>query len=178
MITGVGVLVIQTFLSSEDHHIDHYGDTMTASLASQAIEPFLAEDGIHLGVLANRLVELPEINGVSFHTMEERTLALSGDVTRAGRSPRPVAHDDAVLGFVRLYVDERAFNGGEATGLLPLGVIWMLLVPLAALTLGQLTPREWLPRKPAAQKNDSLILPEPEPQISERIWLRSTFSIS
>jgi hypothetical protein len=174
VITGVGVLLLGGLLSDEEAHVDQFGATMAASLASQAIEPFLEEDGIHLGVLANRMVELPEVAGVSFHTVAENTLALSGDVTRGRTFTRPIAHDAAILGFVRLHIDEGAFPATPSPAFYTLGLAWMILVPTLAVLIAGFGPIS-LPIRPAARAgsdtaerpdeplDESLILPEAPP---------------
>ncbi|MFV2090787.1 MAG: hypothetical protein ACC642_09025, partial [Pseudomonadales bacterium] len=135
--TGLGLLLLWSIGRDEEQRVDHFGSTLTAALASQVIEPLIAEDLIHLGVLANRIIELPEVIGTTVYTVDNKMLAISGDVQRGRPFTQAVVLDDAIVGYVRLQIDEALFREGLPTLHLVVSLLLMLFFPALALLFNQ-----------------------------------------
>lgn len=131
--TGLGLLLLWSIGRDEEQRVDHFGSTLTAALASQVIEPLIAEDLIHLGVLANRIIELPEVIGTTVYTVDNKMLAISGDVQRGRPFTQAVVLDDAIVGYVRLHIDETLFGEGLPALHLVMSLLLMLCFPAVAL---------------------------------------------
>lgn len=133
--TGLSLLLLWSMSRSEDAHVDHFGSSLASALASQVQEPLIKEDLIHLGVLANRIIELPEVIGTTVYTVNEKMLAISGDVQRGRSFTSPVIQNDTIIGYVRLHIDEDQFGNGVPTLLIALSLLLMLAVPAGMLLL-------------------------------------------
>ena len=140
LLTGGGLLLIWMTVPDEDGHIDHFGNTLAMAIANQVIEPLVAEDLIHLGVLANRMTELPAVIGAAVYRVDDEMLTLSGDVMRGRPFTRPVIHDGAIVGYVRLHIDETGFGSSLPPSLLTFSFLWMLLAPALIVWGSRLLP--------------------------------------
>jgi uncharacterized membrane protein affecting hemolysin expression len=158
LITGLGLVVLWSAMNDDDARIDHFGSTLTRSMASQVMEPFVAGDLIHLGVLTNRTVELPEVVGATIYTVDDRMLSLSGDVLRGRPFTREVVHDESIIGYVRLHIDDAAFAGSFPVALILTGILWVCLVPVLLLVTRTLMERQLTT---AGAEPDILPMPEP-----------------
>ena len=133
IITGVALLLLFSTTRSDDVHIDHFGSTLSTALATQVVDPLGAEDLMHLGVLANRITELPEVIGATVHTVDGKMLASSGDVQRGRPFTQGVVVDDTIVGYVRLHVDSSLFGEAVPTPLIVLSLMLVLGVPAGVL---------------------------------------------
>jgi uncharacterized membrane protein affecting hemolysin expression len=133
--TGLSLLLLWSMGRSEDAHVDHFGSKLASALASQVLEPLIKEDLIHLGVLANRIIELPEVIGTTVYTVNDKMLAISGDVQRGRPFTRPVVQNDTIVGYVRLHIDEDQFGDRNPSLLIALSLLLMFAVPAATLLL-------------------------------------------
>jgi hypothetical protein len=119
---------------SDQGRMDRYGEALSAQLAALAVEPLIAGDRIRLGVLAQRMVEFPEIVTVSVHTIDDRVVATAGEPQSHSLQlyTYPIGFEETLAGHVRLTVDPAAFH---APGALQL---WLpaLLMLLASGGLG------------------------------------------
>ncbi len=167
ILTGLGLLVLWALMDDEDALVNHFGTTLAASLASQAIEPILARDLIHLGVLTNRTAGLPEVTGASVHGMGSEPLALAGDVRRGRIFTSQVVHNERSLGVVRVHLDPAAFATGPPALLLLTGALWVAAAPFLVLLGANL-------RRPAFTGN--IVQPaertpaRPEPVAEPEAW--------
>ncbi len=110
--------------------IDRFGEAISAQLATLSAEPLIAGDRVRLGVLAQRMSEFPEISMVSLHTIDDRTVAVSGE--RSGRDAPvydyPIGFEETQAGYVRVMLDPQAFSSGHALAALWLPALVMLLL--------------------------------------------------
>ncbi len=104
-------------------------------LAQLAVEPLAGRDRIRLGVLANRLIDLPDIRGVTVYTVDEEPLAISGAVQGPDAVIAPIVRDDAVMGYVRLYPEPVSDAAAPASGVLAIIALAVLLVPALVVAL-------------------------------------------
>lgn len=132
-LTGLGLLLLWSMTEDEDVHIDHFGSALVGALASQAVEPLLARDLIHLGVLINRITALQEVTGASIHSMDNEPLAISGDVRRGRVFTEQVIGNGQSTGVVRVHIDASRFGGAPPWAFLLAGLIWVGLVPLVVI---------------------------------------------
>jgi len=168
LVTGLGLILLWLMSRDDTAHTDHFGTTLAASLASQVAEPLMAEDMIYLGVLANRIIELPEILGATIFSVDDAMLTLSGDVLRGEPFTHPVIFDDTIVGYVRLHIDGAAFNDATSGYPLVAALLWIAMVPAFALWLGGVTIPTTLPRlgrrtdpKRPAETRQPMLEPEP-----------------
>jgi hypothetical protein len=117
-----------------------FGNAAAAQLAALAIEPLITLDRIRLGVLAQRMTELPELASVTIVTVDDRIVANAG--------PRPTANDimfthavefeGAVAGYVQVAIAPDAFSesGFATTYLLLPALIGALLAAAVGYLLG------------------------------------------
>jgi hypothetical protein len=119
--------------------VDRYGNALSAQIATLAVEPLIAGDRIRLGVLAQRLIEFPEIASVAIHTIDDRMVAHAG--ATGGREllqfSHPIAFEETVAGYVRLSVDADSFRGPGLTQLWLPAVIMLLTSGGLGFALGQ-----------------------------------------
>ena len=156
---GLGLGLISLWSSSEDAdaRAAQLGNGLATGLASLSAEPLLQADRIHLGVLANRLLDIEPVTGVAVYTVNNETLALSGNTQRGLAFTHPVLADDGIVGYVRLHLDQSAFEDSQGIGHYLLSALLVLIVPLAAVFAG---PRitEFL----AARERTASVLHDPE----------------
>ncbi|MGE0625003.1 MAG: hypothetical protein AB7I04_25295 [Pseudomonadales bacterium] len=169
LLTGLGLLLLLAAATDDETRIEHFGTALADALAGQVVEPVLARDLIHLGVLANRIITLPEVSGASIHGIDNEPLALSGDVRRGRAFPAQVVHDGQSIGVVRIMIDTDAFGAGLSAGMVAVGALWMLAAPLVVLLLSWLAERPIAPalRRAAKPQPDSppiVVQEAPEPE--------------
>ena len=170
LLTGLGLLALWAAASDEDARVGRFGSALADALASQVTEPMLARDLIHLGVLANRIVALPEVAGTSIHGIDNEPLALSGDVRRGRSFPAQIVHNDQSIGVVRVVIEPDAFASGAPTAIVMLSILWMIAVPGILLLAARLNhaPRISALRRAALRQPEEhpvTIVPEPlEPE--------------
>jgi len=171
LLTGLGLLLIWAAGTDDETRLDHFGTALADALAEQVVEPVLARDLIHLGVLLNRITALPEVAGASIHGIDNEPLALSGDVQRGRSYPAQVVHDGQSIGLVRITIATSAFESGLSAGIVAVSLLWMLIAPAFVLLLAWLTDRPIVPvlrRRPRQPQPEALpiVVPEtPEPEI-------------
>jgi len=171
LLTGLGLLLLWAAATDEDARLDHFGRALAEALAAQVVEPVLARDLIHLGVLVNRIVALPEVAGASIHGIDNEPLALSGDVRRGRSFPAQVVHDDQSIGVVRIMVDPDAFAAGLSAGTVAVSLLWIVCAPAFILLLSWFADRPVAPALSRAVKrqleSDPVVVVQeaPEPEI-------------
>jgi uncharacterized membrane protein affecting hemolysin expression len=159
--TGLSLLLLWSMGRSEDAHVDHFGSKLASALASQALEPLIKEDLIHLGVLANRIIELPEVIGTTVYTVNDKMLAISGDVQRGRPFTRPVVQNDTIVGYVRLHIDEDQFGDRNPSLLIALSLLLMFAVPAATLLLLRVDTQRKELTPPVTAESESTRPPDP-----------------
>ncbi|MDA1076469.1 MAG: hypothetical protein O3A63_17180, partial [Proteobacteria bacterium] len=114
LVVGGVVAVASAWIWHEDPHVaatnDRFGNAIATSLAHSSVLPLTTQDGIHLGVLANRTFELPEVVGVAVYTVDNRLLALSGDLDRGQAYIRSIDVDNTIIGYVRVNILAQTTN--------------------------------------------------------------------
>ena len=167
LITALGLIALMVAGRNDDAHIEQFGTSLAGALASQAIEPFLAEDLIHLGVLSNRISSLEEVAGATIYTVEDRLLTSSGDIRRGRPFTEPLIHEGSIVGYVRLHIDESRFGSTFPGTLVALALAWASLVPAALLSIRWLGARRWplsLSAPAELAPPEIIVAQEPEPR--------------
>jgi hypothetical protein len=128
--------------------VDRYGAALTAQLAAVSLEPLISGDRIRLGVLAQRMVEFPEIATVSVHTIDDRTIATAGEAQNRflRQYVHPIELGETVAGHVRLTVDPEAFRVPVTSRLWLPALIMLLTSGGLGYALGQHIQARTLPR--------------------------------
>ena len=118
--------------------IQHFGSALASGLATLAVEPLIQRDQIHLGVLANRLLELSEVGGVSIYTVNNEMLAISGDIRKGYAFTQPVVQGGSIIGYVRIQLTPApTFAENVSNATLAMSALIVLLVPLALYGLSE-----------------------------------------
>jgi hypothetical protein len=112
------------------------GESLAAGLAGLAVEPLTNRDRIALGVLANRLVALEQISGITVYTVDDEMLAISGDNQRGRPVTQAITQDNNVVGYVRIMLIPNPASAGD--GYTAQGLAITLLIPLLIVGLWQL----------------------------------------
>ena len=163
LLTGLGLLLLWSITRDDEGNIDHFGGSLAASLASQVTEPLIAEDLIHLGVLANRIIELPAVTGSTILNADDKMLALSGDARRGRTFTAQVVHNGSAIGIVRIQIDEAQFSSSPTADVIVLSLLWICLVPFATLLAGNLVlPARRKITDPPGHVESSVVETEPE----------------
>jgi hypothetical protein len=178
LLTSSGLLLLWMTVPDEDGHIDHFGNTLSMAVANQVIEPLVAEDLIHLGVLANRMTELPEVIGAAVYRVDDEMLTLSGDVMRGRPFTRPVIHDGAIVGYVRLHIDETGFGSSLSSGLFIFSFLWMALAPALIVWGSRLLPDFTAPRREPVAPSPTVETAPPQPVFLITVNLFNQLSLS
>ncbi|MEQ8858399.1 MAG: hypothetical protein RIC56_07115 [Pseudomonadales bacterium] len=128
LVTGLVLLAIISLTGREQQRLDNFGTATARALAELAVEPLMRQDRMHLGVIGNRLAELPEITGVASYSTDNQLLTTTGDL-HGPQYTQPVTIDDSIVGYVRLALEPEAFAAAERirTGAI---LIALLLLPL------------------------------------------------
>jgi hypothetical protein len=136
---GIGVSVAMLQLHSHDRARSEerqaLGEGLAAGLAGLAAQPLANRDRIALGILANRLVELDQIGGITVYSVEDEMLAISGDAQRGERITAPITQDSNVIGYVHVRLLDSSASG-DGYGWPGLGIA--LLIPVALYALWQI----------------------------------------
>lgn len=128
VLTLLATHLIGLVISREQIHMDRFGSVTAAALAQLAVEPLMRQDRLHLGVIGNRLGEVPELRGIASYSSDNRVLASTGDMNGPQYSA-PVTLDDSIIGYVRVAVEPEAFRR-EPGGQIAILLLVALLVPL------------------------------------------------
>lgn len=167
-LTGLGLILLWSLTSEEEARIDQFGTAIVGALSSQAVEPLVNRDLIHLGVLINRATALPTVKGASVHGMDNEPLALSGDLTSGRAFSEQVVGNGRSLGVLRIHIDESRFDTGLSFSFVLASVLWVALVPLVVLGASQISRSALdfrINRKvPEAPTEILAALPEPDPE--------------
>jgi uncharacterized membrane protein affecting hemolysin expression len=131
----------------DERRFQQFGDSLALGLANLAVEPLTQLDRLTLGVLANRLLELPEVSGVSVYTLDNEMFILNGDVQRGRAFSQPIVRNRSIIGYVRLYLVAAPQAADSTTPLLGLSLLIAIVVPLLVVGLSELR----LPRTPGRQ---------------------------
>lgn len=129
LLTVLAAGLIVRWTDDEQQRMDRFGEAAARALAALAADPMTQGDRLHLAVIGNRLADTAEIRGVASYTSDDQILASTGDLRRPHYS-RPVAVDDAMVGYVRVAVDPAAFHSEHRLR----WAAWFSAALLAALT--------------------------------------------
>jgi uncharacterized membrane protein affecting hemolysin expression len=164
---AVSCLVGTSILSLHDHDTARaaddqaLGQALAAGLARLAVEPLANRDRIALGVLANRLVALDQINGITVYTVDDEMLAISGDTQRGQTVTEAITRDNSVVGYVRIMLAAPAGASGTENRWMAIAV--MSFSPLLLVALWQLPWQQFRLTSAHRKINSEIHLSEPEP---------------
>jgi hypothetical protein len=181
-LTVTALLGLMHFSDPHQERMDSFGNATAKVLAELVAEPLHRQDRLHLGVVGNRLADLPQIAGVASYTLDNQELASTGNL-RALDYAQSVSVDGSIVGYVRVGLDPEAFAEPNMARLIG-ALIALLLLPLVVASGWSLTQpgrREellarlsrladrlpWRGRKPpapVAASDERHAEPEPEPE--------------
>ncbi len=121
--------LILRFTESDQARVDRFGTATAQALAGLAVEPLLSQNRMHLAVLGNRLADLPEVAGIASYSADDRVLASTGTLEGPQYSA-PVVIDESIVGYVRVFLQPRAFRQPHRGRTLAV-LAAVLLVPFA-----------------------------------------------
>ncbi|MEM7001206.1 MAG: hypothetical protein AAF529_10490 [Pseudomonadota bacterium] len=163
---AMGLLLAWSTAPSADRAAARYGETLATTLARTSSAALLHQDRIALAVIANEIVQYPEVDGVAFHDPTHNILAMSGDNRDTGRFTTAANLDDSLTGYVSVVLDAQAFVQPIPIWRWLATAAVLLLAPLIttlALRLGQRgnrsVPIVSVPDQPAeAQQSFTLVI--------------------
>lgn len=106
--TALVLWLVLSLTSREEQRMEAFGAAAARGLAELAVQPVMRQDRMHLGVIANRLAELPEIRGVASYSADNQLLTTTGDV-QGPHHTQPVTADERIVGYVRVALEPQAF---------------------------------------------------------------------
>jgi uncharacterized membrane protein affecting hemolysin expression len=183
LVTAIALLLVAYATDREQERMDQFGAATARALAELVVEPLLKQDRMHLGVIGNRLADIPQVDAVASYTLDNEVLASTG-TDQALPYAEAVTVDGSIVGYVRVGLDPQAFAELDPTRML-LNLLVLLLLPFVIASSWSLTqparrqelvarlPRlpanpPWAPRHlPAPKPEAPVALPEPEPDPAE-----------
>jgi hypothetical protein len=144
--TLLALLLTWTLLDPRDERMDRFGAATVGALGKLAMEPLLKQDLLHLGVIANRLVEMDEVAAVATYTVDHQLLTLTG-VMEGPQYAESIDIEGSVVGHVRIALDPAAFDTGitapeNRSLVMTVSAILVLVSAFGTATLGSIL-REW-----------------------------------
>jgi len=124
------ILVDAAFELRVDERLEKFGNALAKTTAELSTEPMLNEDRIGLSNLANRTSALDEVLGVSFHTIDNELLALSGSVPSSVRTPHfthAVTAEDIITGYARIVLHRERFSLSVVAALAIFWPAWLAI---------------------------------------------------
>jgi uncharacterized membrane protein affecting hemolysin expression len=179
LVTAIALLLVAYATDREQERMDQFGAATARALAELVVEPLLKQDRMHLGVIGNRLADIPQVDAVASYTLDNEVLASTG-TDQALPYAEAVTVDGSIVGYVRVGLDPQAFAELDPTRML-LNLLVLLLLPFVIASSWSLTqparrqelvarlPRlpanpPWAPRHlPAPKPEAPVALPEPDP---------------
>lgn len=144
-------------------------ETAAAVLARQSLERIVAGDRISLQLLAQELLALPGVTGITVQDVESHPLTQVGDIDRGETVTAPVVLHDSLAGSVAVnFVPGAGVTFPWASLLLCL-VFALPVSAAAALAVAQLPARRGTPVLAPAPAKPA---PEPEPTVEAGLYLR------
>lgn len=180
MLTALVLHLAGRFSDQQQQRLDVFGNATAQALAELAAEPVIRQDRMHLGVIGNRLADLPQVTGVASYTLDNQLLATTGELT-GPEYVHAVSADGNVIGYVRVSLERDAFaehNPARTVAtlltvlLLPFAVAmgWSLAQPgrreaLRARLQG--LSQQWPRRSPAEPVERPTDTPAPAPALAD-----------
>ncbi|MEX2963296.1 hypothetical protein [Microbulbifer sp. TYP-18] len=144
-------------------------EVAAALMARQSLEGIVARDPISLQLLAQQLLALPAVTGVTVQDVEGKPLAQVGDLEHGEVVTAPVVLHDSLAGSVSVNLQPGS-DSGYPWGSLLLSLAFALpFSAAAALAAGNLTFRRALP---VVETKASPSRPEPEREERVGLYLR------
>ncbi|MFU8814138.1 MAG: hypothetical protein ACNA7W_02255 [Pseudomonadales bacterium] len=129
LIAAFTLHLVGRFSDREQQRLDGFGSATAAALAELVAEPLMRQDRMHLGVIGNRLADLPHITGVASYTPDNQLLATTGDLL-GPEYARAVSVDGSIIGYVSVSLARDAF-AEHTTSRTVATLLAMLLLPFA-----------------------------------------------
>ena len=142
LLTAAGALTFIAATNGAEQTRRAYSQTLANNLATLSLESFVAQDQIQLGLLSNRIANLPHVAGVTIVDLGDRVLANAGG---GPALPAPLADhpselasasvslDNTLVGYVRVRLHPNAFAMAPSWRHWLFGLLWALLAPLVIL---------------------------------------------
>jgi hypothetical protein len=142
LLATLGLLLVWQLTDPRQATIDRFGTSVAQTLAALSVEPLLKLDRMHLGVLSNRVATVPEVSGVAVFTLDDQVLALSGELT-SPRYTETVVFDDSAVGYVRVALNQSAFQDGLLGGPRLAGLLLVIVLAPLLVATGVALQRAW-----------------------------------
>lgn len=154
VLTGMATVWLVNHFTTR-YQLEQQTDSLGATLANQtallATELVLSNDLISLNVLLTELTRSPAVSQAAVFTVDDQVLAISGPSAsrdpgrgagRTGSYVAPIALQDSVAGYVRVYLDQQQMSGeGTPTLWMTPGAMALMLVLSATLMTALQRPR-------------------------------------
>lgn len=141
LFAGCATLLIWLPAHDPAPEMDRFGQSVADSMAQATRGLLLNKDRIELAVLATELTAQPEIRGVAFYDPAQEVLAMSGSLDDTRPYNAHAALEDTITGYVAVALNRTAFAGASPLPRIAGTLLVVLLSPLVALGLVQITTR-------------------------------------
>jgi len=107
----LALLLTWTLLDPRQDRMDRFGAATVGALGELCVEPLLKQDLLHLGVIANRIVEMEEVAAVATYTVDNQLLTMTG-ILEGPQYAESISIDGTVVGHIRIALAPAAFESG------------------------------------------------------------------
>jgi uncharacterized membrane protein affecting hemolysin expression len=135
----IGLAIAWQNARARETQVEQFGRATVKQLASLSVEPLIALDKIHLGVLVTRLADLDAVRLAAVLTLDDRVVATAGTESLEGAHEftEPIGIEGEIAGYARVVVEDDAIGRSFSPGF----AVWLMVV-LAGLMAGfELQPR-------------------------------------
>ena len=146
VLTAVCLLAFLHLTHNPRQQQDVHGELLASSLAGLSVQAFVTHDRIALGLLSNRIAELPDVRGVTITAADDTPLAQTASDAQGSVYRAAVHLDDAVVGFVAVTLAPSNSDGVPNWRHWVFGLTLALIMPMLLQLL-----RGLLPPKPVQQ---------------------------
>jgi len=129
----IGLAIAWQNARAREAQVEQFGRATVKQLASLSVEPLIALDKIHLGVLVTRLADLDAVRLAAVLTLDDRVVATAGTESLEGAHEftEPIGIEGEIAGYARVVVEDDAIGRSFSPGF----AVW-LMVALAGLMAG------------------------------------------
>ena len=133
LLTGLFVFFVWREGSVASGGDETLGRQLAAVAAAASVDGLIDQDYIELGVIANRLAAVDGVAGVAIYRLDDKLLALGGEIGRGVPFTEEIVFDGQLVGLARISLDSRAgivdwgrvlWSAAGVVGL-PALVVWM-----------------------------------------------------
>ncbi|MEM7077825.1 MAG: hypothetical protein AAF513_04255 [Pseudomonadota bacterium] len=141
VLVGICLLFVWARPVDQNEHMQRFGTVLATTIAKTSATHLLNNQRIELAVLANDTTQHPEVAGIVFYNINNEVIALHGRNDLNSSYPATITAEDAIIGYVNLFLEPTAFAPPARLQQWLLSVLSILLAPFVVLLGVQLSQR-------------------------------------